>query len=262
MLVAALCLAHETSTRRASEYIAQLDRGQIPPSNLLQLTSEETLILNGVKYLLKCTRTGRSQYQLSCNGSFVVGEVKQERSDGGWVVSLGRHTHTAYILKEVSGMRLRLDRHSCLFTEEYNPTMLRAAMAGKLSRYLVPNGTHLNRGDSFAELEAMKMYMNLRVGEACTVFHSRSEGTVVEAGDLLATAVLDDPDKVKCYFVTISIFSASLALISDEQVKLSELFKENLPSIETSRPAPHMPHLNLREAVAVIKVCVTKHCPT
>ena len=40
-----------------------------------------------------------------------------------------------------TGYRLVLDSQTCLFTNEYDPTQLRAEVAGKLTRFLVESDT-------------------------------------------------------------------------------------------------------------------------
>jgi hypothetical protein len=55
----------------------------------------------------------------------------------GLLVSMGGRSHLVYAKEEPSGLRLVLDGATCQFTNEYDPTALRAPMSGKLVRYLV-----------------------------------------------------------------------------------------------------------------------------
>ena len=70
-------------------------------------------------------------------------------------------------------------------------------MAGKLARWLVEDGAAVAKGEAYAEVEVMKMFLSLRAPEAGKVHIQLSEGTVLEAGDLLATMELDDPSMVQ-----------------------------------------------------------------
>ena len=70
-------------------------------------------------------------------------------------------------------------------------------MTGKVVRYLQDNGGEVNQGEPFVEVEAMKMIMPLKASESGKITHNLSPGTVVSAGDLLASLELKDPSKVK-----------------------------------------------------------------
>jgi len=73
-------------------------------------------------------------------------------------------------------------------------------------RYLQDNGGEVNAGEPFIEVEAMKMIMPLKASESGKITHSVSPGTVISAGDLLASLELKDPSKVK----KISVFDGDL----------------------------------------------------
>ena len=70
-------------------------------------------------------------------------------------------------------------------------------MTGKVVRYLQDNGGEVNTGEPFVEVEAMKMIMPLKASESGKITHSVSPGTVISAGDMLASLELKDPSKVK-----------------------------------------------------------------
>jgi acetyl-CoA carboxylase/biotin carboxylase 1 len=84
-----------------------------------------------------------------------------------------------------------------LFTKEYDPSQICAAMAGKLVRYMVPDGAHVTANSAFCEVEVMKMFMPLLVPETGTITFTKPEGAVLEPGDIIAKVLLDDPDKVR-----------------------------------------------------------------
>ena len=72
-----------------------------------------------------------------------------------------------------------------------------APSPGKLIRYVVEDGEHLDANQPFAEMEVMKMYLPLVVSEAGTVRFINQPGSVLEPGDLIAILTLDDPSRVK-----------------------------------------------------------------
>lgn len=74
---------------------------------------------------------------------------------------------------------------------------MRTDVTGKVVRYLQDNGGEVKVGEPFVEVEAMKMIMPLKATESGKIIHNLSPGTVISAGDLLASLELKDPSKVK-----------------------------------------------------------------
>jgi len=135
-------------------------------------------------------------------------------ADGGLLVILDGKKHVVYGQDFPSGLRLIVDGKTCLFSVEYDPTQLRSSMvkhciphyphsnpgyyisccmhglqAGKLVRYLVPDGAHLDKGQPYAEMEVMKMYVTLMAPEKGCIKHIRPEGSVLETGEVLSHTV-------------------------------------------------------------------------
>ncbi|RLN90624.1 hypothetical protein BBJ28_00026361, partial [Nothophytophthora sp. Chile5] len=196
VLVGAVCCAYQSSNSRQEEYVSQLERGQLPPNDLLSQTEALELIYEGIKYNIKACRSGPIQFTLFCNDSYVQVEIRT-LSDGGFLVLLNGKSHVAYATKEAQGLRLVVDSHTCVFTKEYDPTRLVTNTAGKLARYLVDDGASLRRGMPYAEIEVMKMYMPLLTPEAGVIRLLKSEGAVLAPGDCIAAMELDDPSCVK-----------------------------------------------------------------
>ena len=97
-----------------------------------------------------------------------------------------------YIQNEGAGaLRMGIDGATFIFTPEYDPTCLRASVAGKIARLLIPDGSHVNAGEPFVEIEVMKMYMSLKAEEPGFVHFQLSEGAVISPGDILASIDLD-----------------------------------------------------------------------
>lgn len=64
-------------------------------------------------------------------------------------------------------------------------------------RYLQDNGAEVQNGQPYVEVEAMKMIMPIKATESGKITHNLSPGSVISAGDLLASLELKDPSKVK-----------------------------------------------------------------
>jgi acetyl-CoA carboxylase / biotin carboxylase 1 len=69
------------------------------------------------------------------------------------LILLDGRSHTCYGKKDVNGFRFVIDDHSCMFTADYDPTVIRLTTSGKLVRYLIGEGEHVTPGTSFAEIE-------------------------------------------------------------------------------------------------------------
>ena len=79
----------------------------------------------------------------------------------------------------------------------FDPSELRTDVTGKVVRYLQDNGGSVEAGEPYVEVEAMKMIMPIKATESGKITQNLSTGTVINAGDLLATLELKDPSKVK-----------------------------------------------------------------
>ena len=76
VLVGAACDSHARAQARERDYMAALERGQLPSVQLLQQSHTLELILDGVKYKVSCVRAGPALYALTCNGTTVAVEVR------------------------------------------------------------------------------------------------------------------------------------------------------------------------------------------
>ncbi len=180
---------------RQQEYLDCVERGQLPSAELLSLNTPVELIYDDTKYIFRVSATGPSTLDVECNGSSVDVHVRQ-LSDGGMLVVVGGKSHVVYGSMESTGLRLMVDGATCMFTQEYDPTVIRAAQTGKLAKCSVPDGTHLSKGDTFAQVEVMKMFLPLVVPESGVVTFAKAEGSILSPGDLIARLQLDDSSAV------------------------------------------------------------------
>jgi acetyl-CoA carboxylase/biotin carboxylase 1 len=162
VMIGALCRAHAVAADRQASFIAHLERGQQPPSSLLEVGLPVELIYENVKYVMRTTLAGPNVIGLSLNRSYVQAEIRV-LSDGGRLVLLGGRSHVAYTREDAAGLRLLLNGQTCVFSSEYDPTCLRASMAGKLVRFLVPDGSRVAAGAPYAEIEVSPL-LGLTVG--------------------------------------------------------------------------------------------------
>ena len=197
VLVAAACRAITSFKANKKSYIDALCRGQVPAAELLSTCHHEDLIYENTKFSLDAYLSGDALITLSANGSTAQLQVR-ELADGGFLLNTDGQSHVAYLQDTATGLRLSVDGVTCVFSQEYDPTILRSPNSGKLARYLVKVGSHIEQGEAFAEMEVMKMYLPLVAPEAGILIQiDRAAGSVVQAGDVLGHVQLDDSSRVR-----------------------------------------------------------------
>lgn len=192
----AVTKAHIASEACLAEYRTGLEKGQVPPSQVLKTVFTIDFIYDGYRYKFTATRASTDSYHLFINGSKTSVGVRA-LADGGLLILLDGRSHNVYWADEVGAVRLSVDSKTCLLEQENDPTQLRSPSPGKLVKYSVENGGHVKAGQTFAEVEVMKMHMPLVAQEDGIVQIIKQPGTVLEAGDILGILALDDPSRVK-----------------------------------------------------------------
>ncbi|KAL5612714.1 hypothetical protein BROUX41_004198 [Berkeleyomyces rouxiae] len=192
----AVTKAHINSEACFNEYRTGLEKGQVQSKDLLKTVFSVEFIYEGYRYKFTVTRAGLDSYHLFINGSKCSVGVRA-LSDGGLLILLDGKSHNVYWKEEVGATRLSVDSKTCLLEQENDPTQLRTPSPGKLVKYTVDNGSHIKAGQTFAEVEVMKMYMPLVAQEDGVVQLIKQPGATLEAGDILGILALDDPSRVK-----------------------------------------------------------------
>ncbi|XP_039717703.1 acetyl-CoA carboxylase 2 isoform X1 [Pteropus medius] len=179
-----------------TDFLHSLERGQVLPADSLLNTVDVELIYGGIKYILKVARQSLTMFVLIMNGCHI--EIDAHRlNDGGLLLSYNGSSYTTYMKEEINSYWITIGNKMCVFEKENDPTVLRSPSAGKLVQYMVEDGGHVEAGDSYAEMEVMKMIMALNVQESGHVKYIKHPGAVLEAGCVVAKLELDDPSKVR-----------------------------------------------------------------
>ncbi|KAK0737227.1 acetyl-CoA carboxylase [Apiosordaria backusii] len=192
----AVTKAHIASENCIAEYRAGLEKGQVPSKDILKTVFPVDFIYEGFRYKFTVSRSSADSYHLFINGSKCTVGVRA-LSDGGLLVLLDGRSHNVYWKEEAAATRISVDSKTCLLEQENDPTQLRTPSPGKLVKYSVENGAHVRAGQTFAEVEVMKMYMPLIAQEDGIVQLIKQPGATLEAGDILGILALDDPNRVK-----------------------------------------------------------------
>ncbi|KAJ3240403.1 acetyl-coenzyme-A carboxylase [Chytriomyces hyalinus] len=200
MLLAAIAggiaKAYAFTSGKFGEYKKAFDRGQMPSKLLLSTTCAVDFILQDVRFKIKASMTGPNTFVLSINGSSVTVDFKA-LTDEGLLLLVDGKTHLVYAKEEPQALYMTLDGKSCLLEKENDPTQLRSPSPGKLVRFLIEDGAHIQAGDAFAEIEVMKMYMPLLASESGIITFTKPAGSALATGDVVARLALDDPSRVK-----------------------------------------------------------------
>jgi acetyl-CoA carboxylase/biotin carboxylase 1 len=155
-ILAAICGAVVKSNAifdsKLTEYKRAFEKGQTPAKALLSTNCQVEFIYSDVKYRVSAQLAGPSTFVLSTNNSKVLLDFKK-LADGGLLLLLGGKSHVVYAKEEPHATYMTLDGKSCLLEKEMDPSVLRSPSPGKLVRYLVEDGQHLNAGDAYAEIE-------------------------------------------------------------------------------------------------------------
>ncbi|KAH9921701.1 acetyl CoA carboxylase [Epithele typhae] len=196
VICGAVTKAWMTSEDCWTEYKRILDKGQVPSRDVLKTVFGIDFIYDNVRYSFTATRSSLTLWTLYLNGGRTMVGARG-LADGGLLVLLDGKSHSVYWREEVGALRLMVDSKTCLIEQENDPTQLRSPSPGKLVRFLVESGDHINAGEQYAEIEVMKMYMPLVASEDGIVQFVKQPGVSLEPGDILGILTLDDPARVK-----------------------------------------------------------------
>ncbi|KAJ2141204.1 acetyl-coenzyme-A carboxylase [Coemansia sp. RSA 678] len=196
VICGAATMAQNESVQLLDAFKKAMDRGQAPNKELLKTAFLIEFIYEGMRYKFIASRTGPTGWILYINGAKVAVDVRP-LSDGGILVLMDGKSHACYTSAEVGATRLLVDERTCLLEEEVDPTQLRSPSPGKLVRFLVDSGDHVKCGEAYAEIEVMKMYMQLTTSEDGVVQFVKQPGAALGAGEVIGVLTLDDPSLVK-----------------------------------------------------------------
>ncbi len=152
VICGAVSKAYLASEECWAEYRRILDKGQVPAKDTLKTFFQVDFIYEGFRYSFTAARSSTTSWTLYLNGGRTsVGA--RPLADGGLLVLLAGASHSIYWREEVGAMRLMVDSKTCLIEQENDPTQLRSPSPGKLVRFMVESGEHIEAGEAYAEIE-------------------------------------------------------------------------------------------------------------
>mmetsp|Transcript_38039 Transcript_38039/g.93045 ORF Transcript_38039/g.93045 Transcript_38039/m.93045 type:complete len:2078 (+) Transcript_38039:68-6301(+) len=185
--------------QRAAGMLDGIKRGHLPLSDDMSFLRSFTVevAFAQTKYAWKVSRTGQDQFSLAINDTTICAKIR-EQPDGSLYVQTGQRVVQVQGQEEPLGLRLRIDGSSTVtFPVVRDPSELRSEFNGKFVRYLHADGAEIEKGEPYAELEAMKMIMSLRTTESGVIHQTVAPGAIVSPGQLLANLDLKDLSQVE-----------------------------------------------------------------
>ena len=177
------------------KYISFLAAGHVPSTEYLSNYQTESYVNRSEKYTLSAGMASPNEYAISLNGSIVLVPYRILKS-GALQLTIGDKTVVAYVAEEPNSLRITIGGKVTNFSGDVDPTKIMATVPGRLVRYVIDNDGHVNEGDTFAEVEVMKMILPLRASTTGTLHHRAVPGSTITMGSLLAEITPDDPSKV------------------------------------------------------------------
>ncbi|KAJ9106305.1 hypothetical protein QFC21_001450 [Naganishia friedmannii] len=196
VICGAVVKAHVAYDTSLASYKTVLEKGQVPSRDSLQTFFKTEFIYDGTRYSFAIAKSSPNSFTLYLNGGRIyVGS--RSLSDGGLLVTLNGASHTVYFREEVGNVVLSIDAKTCSIEDEQDPTQLRSPSPGKLVRYLIDSGDHVDAGEAYAEVEVMKMILPVTASESGIAQFMKQPGQTLAQGEILGILTLDDPSKVK-----------------------------------------------------------------
>lgn len=196
-LAAAVYRAHSNVNSQMKDLAAALAKGQTSLqgiSSILNFPVE--IIFDSVRYNFLVSTQGPNMYTLKINGQDIDVRIR-EQPDNSLLCIIQGESYQIFGQDEAVGLRIRVNGKTIMIPTVYNPSEMRSDVTGKIVRFLQQDGDVVEKDKPYVEVEAMKMIMAIKASESGVVTHNLSPGSIIQAGDLIASLTLKDPSKVK-----------------------------------------------------------------
>ena len=217
-LSAAIFKSHIVAKSKYNELAEALKKGQTSLQGISSLLSFPIEItFNDVKYKFQTITIGPDHYRIQINDQNVDVRIR-EQPDQSLLCSVGNDNWQLFGQEEALGLRMKVNGVTVMIPTVFNPSELRSDVTGKVVRFLQQDGDSVEKDQPYVEVEAMKMIMSIKAGESGVISHNLQPGSILGAGDLIASLQLKDPSKVK----KISAFTGPLTTLPGPQEQTVE----------------------------------------
>eukprot|EP00597_Dinobryon_sp_UTEXLB2267_P000919 CAMPEP_0170061150 /NCGR_PEP_ID=MMETSP0019_2-20121128/2827_1 /TAXON_ID=98059 /ORGANISM="Dinobryon sp., Strain UTEXLB2267" /LENGTH=2072 /DNA_ID=CAMNT_0010266911 /DNA_START=9 /DNA_END=6227 /DNA_ORIENTATION=+ len=205
-LSAAVYKAHSHVLTHTKDFIESLSKGQTSLQSLPSMLSFPVEVTyDSVKYSFAAKLMGPNYFLLRINGQTISARIR-EQPDKSLLCNISGNSFQLFGHVEPLGLRMKINGATVMIPTVYNPSELRSDVTGKIVRFLQQDRDFVEKDEPYVEVEAMKMIMAFKATESGVIRHNLSPGSIISAGDLVASLTLKDPTKVK----QISTFSDRL----------------------------------------------------
>jgi acetyl-CoA carboxylase/biotin carboxylase 1 len=196
-LSAVIFKAHSQIKQQLKELSENLLKGQISLQSINRLLSfSSQLIFENVAYNYQIQVLGTNYYLIKINDQAIYVKI-HEQPDKSLLCNVNGENYQLFGQEESLGLRMKINGQTVMIPKVFNPSELRSDVTGKIVRYLQQDREFVAKDTPFVEIEAMKMIMALKSTESGQINHHLSPGSIISAGDLIASLQLKDPSKVK-----------------------------------------------------------------
>ena len=209
-LSAAIFRAHSIVNTQIRELTEALAKGQTSLQSIASMLAFPVEITyDNVKYTFVATTLGPNYYSLKINDQVVEVRIREQPDKSLLCTVGGSEALQLFGQEEALGLRMKINGVTVMIPTVYNPSEMRSDVTGKIVRFLQQDGEVVEKDKPYVEVEAMKMIMAIKATESGVISHNLSPGSILSAGDLIASLKLKDPSKVK----QISTFRERLGIV-------------------------------------------------
>lgn len=223
-LSGAIYRTHSYLATTTKDFIDALAKGQTSLQSIKNMLSFPVeLTYDSVKYTFQVITLGPNHYRLAINGQSIEVRIR-EQPDKSLLCNVGGESYQLFGQEEALGLRMKINGATVMVPTVYNPSELRSDVTGKIVRFLQQDREFVAKDQPYVEVEAMKMIMALKAGESGTIRHNLSPGSIIAAGDMIASLALQDPSKAK----QVSTFTERLTFIPPASTKTTDEAAESI----------------------------------
>jgi acetyl-CoA carboxylase/biotin carboxylase 1 len=217
-LSGAIYRTHMHLATQSKDFAEALSKGQTSLQSIKNmLTFPVDITYDNTKYGFKVTTVGPNHYLLHINGQDIEVRIR-EQPDKSLLCNVGGENYQLFGQDEALGLRMKINGATVMIPTVYNPAELRSDVTGKIVRFLQQDREFVAKDQPYVEVEAMKMIMALKATESGTIRHNLSPGSIISAGDLIASLTLQDPSKAK----QVSNFKERIKFVPESASKSTE----------------------------------------
>jgi len=145
----ACIIADKIFNTRINDYTYALERGQVLSTDFIKTATDVDLVYDNCRFKFHVAKISDFVFHLSNRLNNDCVEIEVHRlSDGGLLANFGGINHTTYLKEESDLYRVTVNNIVTELTKETDPSVLKSVTAGKLVRFLVPDGSKIEAGRS------------------------------------------------------------------------------------------------------------------